>query len=122
MATEQERAQELYAILKPEAAVVYVDHIVSRTPPELQDEMRTIAAADLSAGGGGGTPPLTDPTVASVADGASVAVNDSTGLAAPGSPATASVANSVLTAVQLGPVAQRAGIQQGPDMGSNRRR
>ena len=105
MPTEQEKAQELYDKLKVEAQAVYIDHIVSRTPPELQDEVRAIAEADM-----GGT---TDPTVASISNGQSVTVNDSTGAAAAGSPGTAAVLDGALTNVTLGPVAQRAGQTQG---------
>ena len=74
--TEQQQAQELYDKLKPEAAAVYIDHIVSRTPPQLQDEMKAIAEDDM-----GGAEP--DPTVAMITNGQSVTVNDSTGAAAP---------------------------------------
>jgi len=105
--TEQQQAQELYDKLKPEAQAVYIDHIVSRTPPQLQDEMKAIAQDDL-----GGAEP--DPTVAMVTNGASVVVNDSLGAAAPGSPGTAAVAAGSLTAVTLGPVALRQGQSQGP--------
>lgn len=92
--TEQQQAQELYDKLKPEAVTVYVDHILSRTPPALQDEMKTIAAGDM--GGGGGEP---DPTVASVSNGASVPVLDAAD--APLGSGVAMVAASVLTAVKM---------------------
>lgn len=104
--TQNEQATELYEQLKPEAQAVYLDHIMSRTPAELQDEMRVIVTADLAA--------PEDPTTAMVSNGQSVVVNDSTGAAQPGSPGTAAVANGTLTAVALGPIAQRAGMQQGP--------
>ena len=106
--TEDQQAQELYDKLKPEAVTVYVDHILSRTPPALQEEMKVIAAADMTPDA-----PEPDPTVASVSNGASVVVNDSTGAAQPGSPGTAAVADGALTAITLGPIAQRAGQSQG---------
>ena len=107
--TEQQQAQELYDKLKPEAVTVYIDHIQSRTPVALQDEMKAIAAADM----GGGEP---DPTKAEVADGQAVTVNDEAGAAQPGSPGTATVIGSTLTKVTLGPIAQRSGQQQGPQV------
>ena len=98
--TEVEKAEELYAQLKPAAQKEYLDYLMSHTPPELQDEVKTLAAADMAG-------PSPDPTVATVSNGQSVTVNDSTGAAAPGSPGTAAVADGTLTAVSLGTVARR---------------
>ena len=111
MATEQERAQELYAQLKPEAQVVYIDHILSRTPPDLQDEMREIVTSDL--GSGGGAPPLTDTQVI-LNNGDDVVVIGDSAFPAPGSPGTASVINGILQGVQLGPIAGARGGQRQP--------
>ena len=105
MATEQERAQELYGQLKPEAQVVYIDHILSRTPPDLQDEMREIVTSDLGSGGGG-APPLTDTQVI-VNSGDSVRVVTTLGGDMPGSPGTAAVSSGRLDFVQLAAAAQR---------------
>jgi hypothetical protein len=114
MATEQERAQELYGQLKPEAQIVYIDHILSRTPVDLQDEMREIVTNDLGSGGGGGAPPLTDSQVI-LNNGDDVAVIGDSAFPAPGSPATASVINGILQGVQLGPIAgARSGGQRQP--------
>ena len=102
MATDEERAQELYDQLKPEAEKAYVEYISERTPPELQDEVRELALAGLTP-----EPPEPDPTEVILTNGASVVVKDAVGAAVPGSPGTANVANSALTDVTLGPVAQR---------------
>ena len=98
MSKEQERAQDLYDKIQPEAKQAYIDAIVSKTPPELQAEMRAIAEADMS----GMVPPEPDPTQATITNGQSVTVNDNTGAPAPGSPGTAVVANGTLTAVVVG--------------------
>lgn len=105
--TPTEQATELYAQLKPEAVTVYLDHILSRTPAELQNEMKTLVADDIS--GGGGAP---DPNTASVANGASVPVLDA--LDAPLGSGTAMVSASVLTAVKM--AAARSGMQQQGDV------
>ena len=96
MPTEQEQAQELYDKLKPEAVEVYVDHIVSRTPPELQDEVRALAEADL--------PAQPDPNAATVTNGQQVNVIDGTGAPQPGSPGLATVNSGNFSGVQLGAV------------------
>jgi hypothetical protein len=109
MATDEERAQELYDQLKPEAEKVYIDHIASRTPPELYDEVKALAQADLAP-----EPPtqVDDPTKVTLTNGDSVVVKDAVGAVVAGSPGTVNVANAALTDVTLGPVAQRQTAQR----------
>jgi hypothetical protein len=99
MATEQERADELYLQLKAEAEQVYLDHIMSRTPPELQDEMRTLVLDGLN----GGDPPGPELTPSQVIlnMGDSVRVVTVMGGDVPGSPGTAAVTSGRLDFVQL---------------------
>ena len=100
MATDQERAQELYDQLKPEAIAVAIDHITSRVPPELQDEVKAIAEADLEAGEGGGESELSDSQVI-LNSGDSVRVVMAIGGDVPGSPGTAAIVGGALSFVQL---------------------
>ena len=106
--SEQKQAEKLYAELKPAAVNAYTDSLLSQTPPALQDEMRTIAAADLTGGGG---PPLTGSQVI-LNNGDQVAVISDGGFPAPGEPGTASVINGTLQGVQLQPIAGARGGRQ----------
>ena len=112
MATDEERAQELYDQLKPEAEKVYIDHIASRTPPELHDEVKALAEADLAGGGEGGGK-LTDSQVI-INMGDSVRVVTMLGGDVPGSPGTAAVTSGNLDFIQLQEAAGQAQSQAKP--------
>ena len=92
--TIDEQAAELHARLEPGAQQAYLQYFSTRTPPELQDAVRTLVEADFA-----GTP--TDPTTAQIANGDQVAVIGASNFPAPGSPGAASVINGILQGVQL---------------------
>jgi hypothetical protein len=97
MSTDLEDAQGLYVQLKGEAQQVYLEHIMSRTPPQLQAEMRELVLDDLD--DSGSSEP--DPDVAEVRSGDSVRVVTPIGGDIPGSPGLAAVSNSQIDFVQI---------------------
>jgi hypothetical protein len=57
-AAEEEYLQNLYTELKPEAAAMYLNFFLARTPADLQEDMKAIVEADLATPP---TPPVADP-------------------------------------------------------------
>ena len=52
---EEEQLQATYAELKPQAALMYLNYFLARTPAHLQEDMKAIVEADLA------TPPVAPP-------------------------------------------------------------
>ena len=93
---DTERATALYEQLKPDAQEAYWLYYSTRTPAELQTEMRALVEGGLT-----GPPPPTDPTTAQIANGADVVVIGASNFPAPGSPGVAQVTGGNLIGVQL---------------------
>ena len=106
MATNEERAQDLHDKIEPEAQESYFQYILTRTPPDLQDEMRVIIEADFTP-----EPPPANQVV--VSDGQTVPVTQQNGDPYPGAPGVLRVVDGALTRVEKTMAASSAIISSG---------
>lgn len=91
MTTSVEAATDLYNQLKPEARGIAIEFVMARTPADLQEDMLAVIGSDLSE-----IVPVPDPTVATVANGATIILQDAANVVQPNSPAVAVVSNGTL--------------------------
>ncbi len=125
---DQERAEELYAQLEPEARKAYIEYFSAHTPVELREEMTALVTAGLQPPDPGEGGEGVDPSAATLHTGDSVRVVAASGGDIPGSPGTVAITNSQVDFVQIDATRAQSASRdqsprdpQGPQAGPGRR-